>query len=198
MSTDSTRLLVLGAVRQEQPASGYAIMRELTGWGVQDWASVNPGSIYGALRTLDAEGLVALATHDVITTGRSHKTSAKYSLTANGESAFNQLLRAALRNTDRYHPAPFMTALCFLVDLPRHEVIGALKQRMAGLHQQLQSSAADEKATTDDPEKPPHSIEFVRLAAARLEGELTYVQSLVDRLTTGSYNFEHSPRSPHS
>lgn len=58
MSIDPTRLLVLGATRQEQPATGYAIMRELIGWGVQDWASVNPGSIYGALRGLDKEGLI--------------------------------------------------------------------------------------------------------------------------------------------
>src|ERR1051325_7042474 len=59
MGVDPTRLLVLGATRLQQPATGYAIMRLLSGWGVQDWASVHPGSVYGALRSLVKDGLAA-------------------------------------------------------------------------------------------------------------------------------------------
>ena len=46
-----TRLLVLGAVRIFQPAHGYLVRRELLSWRVEEWANVQPGSIYHALRS---------------------------------------------------------------------------------------------------------------------------------------------------
>ena len=189
MSIDPTRLLVLGAVRQEQPASGYAIMRELTGWGVQDWASVNPGSIYGALRALEKDGLVTLDTGSTPKDARAHKTSAKYALTAAGDTAFTALLHTALREVDPYRPAPFMAALCFLVDLPRDTVADALRRRATNLTEQRRRFDDEESHVASDPEKPLHSAEFVRLAANRIDGELAYTQELLQRVTSGSYTF---------
>jgi DNA-binding PadR family transcriptional regulator len=66
----------------------------LTSWGVQDWASVNPGSIYGALRALVEDGLLVQDTEQSSTADRSHKNSSKFRLTSEGESAFTALLRA--------------------------------------------------------------------------------------------------------
>ena len=54
----STRLLVLGAVRIFQPAHGYLVRRELLSWDVENWAAINPGSIYNMLRTLTRDGLL--------------------------------------------------------------------------------------------------------------------------------------------
>jgi DNA-binding PadR family transcriptional regulator len=193
MSIDPTRLLVLGAVRQEQPASGYAIMRELTGWGVQDWASINPGSIYGALRALDKERLIALDTDSAPKAARTHKTSSKYALTAEGQAVFAGMLRTALHEVEPYRPAPLMAALCFLVDLPRDDAIDAIRKRIAGLEHQRRQFDADERRKPHEADKPEHSIEFVRLAASRLGGELAYVRSLLDRLESGSYTFSKTP-----
>ncbi|MEU4237601.1 PadR family transcriptional regulator [Actinoplanes sp. NPDC026619] len=189
MSVDPTRLLVLGATRQEQPATGYAIMRELTSWGVQDWASVNPGSIYGALRALVKDGLVVEGAEPAAKSGRAHKDSIKFRLTEEGESAFTNLLRGALWEVDPYRTAPFMAALCFLVDLGRDEVIAAVGERTARLESQLRQFQFDEMQTVDSPTKPPHSVEFVKLAAARLQGELTFTRELLERIRTGSYVF---------
>ena len=50
----ATRLLVLGAVRIFQPAHGYLVRRELLSWDVENWAAINPGSIYNMLRTADS------------------------------------------------------------------------------------------------------------------------------------------------
>ena len=52
----ATRLLVLGAVRIFQPAHGYLVRRELLSWDVENWAAINPGSIYNMLRTLTRAG----------------------------------------------------------------------------------------------------------------------------------------------
>jgi DNA-binding PadR family transcriptional regulator len=53
-----TRLLVLGAVRIFQPAHGYLVRRELISWHAQEWANLNPGSVYNALRSLTRDGLL--------------------------------------------------------------------------------------------------------------------------------------------
>jgi DNA-binding PadR family transcriptional regulator len=195
MSVDPTRLLVLGATRQEEPASGYAIMRELTGWGVQDWASVNPGSIYGALRALVKDGFVVEAAAGAENTppggkrGRTHKDSVKFGLSDEGQAAFTELLRSALWEVDPYKAAPFMAALCFLVELSRAEVTAAVEERINRLESQLRQFEFDEKETLASAKRPPHSVEFVQLAAARLQGELDFTRALLNRIRTGSYTF---------
>ena len=45
-----TRLVVLGAVRQFEPVHGYFLRRELMTWHVDEWANIQPGSIYNALK----------------------------------------------------------------------------------------------------------------------------------------------------
>ncbi len=57
MST--TRLVVLGAVKQFQPVHGYFLRRELMTWHVDEWAHIQPGSIYNALRALEVDGYIA-------------------------------------------------------------------------------------------------------------------------------------------
>lgn len=192
MSVDPTRLLVLGVTRQEQPATGYAIMRELSGWGVADWASVNPGSIYGAVRALVKDGLVVedpdpAATHGNI---RVRKGSTKYRLTDHGESAFTDMLRRALSEVSTYRATTFMAALCFLVDLPRDVAATAIEQRNAHLESALrQLGLEEEQKFVKSPASPPHAVEFVRLAAGRLHGELAFTRSLLERIEAGSYDF---------
>jgi DNA-binding PadR family transcriptional regulator len=194
MTIDATRLLVLGATRQEQPATGYAIMRELTGWGVQDWASVNPGSIYGALRALVKDGLVVEDADPASSASRAtgkaaYKNSTKYRVTAEGEVAFTALLRSALWEVSTYRTAPFSAALCFLTDLSRDEVAAAVEERTTRLESHLRQLAFDETQTLLDATKPAHSVEFVKLAGGRLDGELTFTRALLERIRNGSYVF---------
>src|SRR3954462_485143 len=51
----ATRLLVLGAIRIMQPVHGYEVRRELVSWRLEETTNVRPGSIYGAMRTLEKE-----------------------------------------------------------------------------------------------------------------------------------------------
>jgi DNA-binding PadR family transcriptional regulator len=189
MSVDATRLLVLGATRQEQPATGYAIMRELTSWGVQEWASVNPGSIYGALRALVKDAFLVEDTDPASTTGRSHKTSTKFRVTPAGEVAFIDLLRSALREVDTYRVAPFQAALCFFVELPRKEVAGAIDERVIELERRLAELKKEEALIPASETKPMHSVEFTKLATARLDGELSFTRTLIRGIRTGTYTF---------
>ena len=52
MAATETRLLLLGTVMIFEPVNGYQLRRELLSWQVEEWAHVNPGSIYSGLATL--------------------------------------------------------------------------------------------------------------------------------------------------
>src|SRR6185437_12722159 len=91
-TVSATRLLVLGAVRIFQPAHGYLVRRELLSWDVENWAAINPGSIYNMLRTLTRDGL--LEEVDTADVGKGPARVA-YRLTADGETAFLGLLTSA-------------------------------------------------------------------------------------------------------
>ena len=57
MAVRETRMLLLGAVAMFEPVNGYQIRRELVSWQVDQWAHVNPGSIYHGLVRPDGRGL---------------------------------------------------------------------------------------------------------------------------------------------
>jgi DNA-binding PadR family transcriptional regulator len=189
MST--TRLLVLGAVRIFQPAHGYFIRRELLSWQADEWAKLNPGSIYNALRTLTREGyLVEKAAREGRGGGQSRT---EYSLTPDGESHFLGLLRNALWHADIYETSTLLGALSFMRFLTRDEVIDAIDSRIAELRNHIRSYEhvirdAAVKRTT-----PPDTAELIGVSVERMRGELTWAEQLGKRLRDGHYRFTPEP-----
>jgi DNA-binding PadR family transcriptional regulator len=185
MST--TRLVVLGAVRIFQPVHGYYVRRELMTWRVDEWANINPGSIYNALRALTREGFLEEVDTGG-TGGRPGRTT--YQLTADGESELMTLLRAALWNVEAFDPQPIMAILSFMWALPRQEVIEGFEHRIAEIDRRLVETEDDERevpaaATTS----PTFGREMARLTAGRLMAEQEWSRLLVKRLRNGEYVF---------
>jgi DNA-binding PadR family transcriptional regulator len=188
MST--TRLVVLGAVRAFQPVHGYFLRRELRNWQVHEWANINPGSIYNALRALTREGfLEEVDTGDTGSTGgRPGRTT--YQLTAAGETEFLALLRAALRNVETFDPQPIMATLCFVSALSRQEVVDGLEHRIAEIDRRLAEADDDERALTPPrTSQPVLGREMRELATAWLLAEQEWTRVLVKRLQNGEYVF---------
>lgn len=128
--SSTTRLLVLGVVKLFQPVHGYEVRRELLSWRAQEWASVQPGSIYNALKTLTRDGLLEIASTDQVG-GRPERTT--YRLTPAGNEEFRTLLREEWW-TVRPPIDPLMAAVSFLGEIPRAEAIAALEHRAAQVH----------------------------------------------------------------
>jgi DNA-binding PadR family transcriptional regulator len=180
--SSTTRLLVLGVVKLFQPVHGYEVRRELLSWRAQEWASVQPGSIYNALKTLTRDGLLEIASTDQVG-GRPERTT--YRLTQAGAEEFRTLLREEWW-TVRPPIDPLMAAVSFLGEIPRVEAIAALEHRAAQIHgviRHLQFAIDGQDGT----ESPLHVREMLRLMTARVAAELAWSEQLLERLRRGEY-----------
>jgi DNA-binding PadR family transcriptional regulator len=176
----STRLLILGVVRWFQPVHGYDVRRELLSWHADEWANVQPGSIYHALKKLAEEGLLReVATEQV--GARPARTS--YEITAKGEEEFQNLLN---RGWWDYQPAldPFAVALAFLPAMPRHLSTAALRHRAQQLRL-LTESLRLRKVAELDMEYGEHVADFMELGIAKAEIEADWCDRTADRLEKG-------------
>lgn len=180
----ATRLLVLGVVRIFQPVHGYLVRRELLSWRAEEWARVNPGSIYNALRHLAKDGFVEEAGVEV-QGARPARTT--YQLTIDGEAEYFSLLRHALWSVDHADATLLPVGLSFCLSLGREEVIEAMGARV----KQLEAATAQlehevrhlEQART----MPAHVAENFRLGIARSQAEVEFATGFAARLRTGYY-----------
>lgn len=187
MST--TRLLLLGVVRIFQPAYGYQLRRELLTWNVQDWANINPGSIYTGLRTLAKHGYLQEIEQD----GAHRPGRTSYKLTADGETEYFSLLRGMLWTVDGFHPDKMQATISFLWSLRRDEVIAALEARISQLETLLKSEPFAERQISEDPATPNHVVEMLRITSARDRGELQWTHEFLARVHAGAYAFAGEP-----
>ena len=186
--SSTTRLLVLGVVKLFQPVHGYEVRRELISWRAQEWASVQPGSIYNALKTLTRDGLLEVASTDQVG-GRPERTT--YRLTSAGQEEFHTLLREEWWAV-RPPIDPLMAAVSFLNEVSRAEAIEALKHRAAQVHGMVRAvEFAIENH--DGRESPYHVREMMRLMNARVSAELDWSRQFVERLRRGEYATADDP-----
>jgi DNA-binding PadR family transcriptional regulator len=186
--SSTTRLLVLGVVKLFQPVHGYEVRRELLSWRAQEWASVQPGSIYNALKTLTRDGLLEIASTDQVG-GRPERTT--YRLTQAGNEEFRTLLREEWW-TVRPPIDPLMAAASFLSEIPRAEAIAALEHRAAQVHGMVRhlQFGIDGHDGTDS---PLHVREMLRLMTARIAAELAWSEQFLERLRRGEYTTADEP-----
>jgi DNA-binding PadR family transcriptional regulator len=191
----ATRLLLLGTVRIFQPVHGYFVRRELLSWHADDWAHINPGSVYNGLRSLARDGFVEEVGTEA-EGGRPARTT--YRLTGDGESEFKTLVRGMLWNVSIHEPADLMAAWSFAWALTRDEVISALEHRLEQIAASAQASGFAIEGIERADTTPDTVAEHFRLTQARLDGEANWARGLIERLRAGAYWFEGEPGRPWS
>jgi DNA-binding PadR family transcriptional regulator len=120
--------------------SGYEVQRILQLSRTDQWAGILSGSIYHALKKLEAEGMVILSA----TEQSGNRTRAIYAITPTGEAEYRALLRDAWRSPSPHFPSGLYAALGFAGDLPREEVLALLDTHIAALEDQLTAWNAGE------------------------------------------------------
>lgn len=175
-----TRVLVLG-VLLKQPMHGYEVRRELESWNAEQWANIAYGSIYFSLAKMAEEHLVEVVSTD----DRGNRPARTvYGITPHGRQEFERQLRELWWE---YRPAidPFRVALSFMNCLPSDEVLAALRHRASGLHSALEAFPYAIEGRLRNPSEPRHLAEVLRLAAAHIKTQLSWVEEAIGKVERG-------------
>lgn len=184
MST--TRLMVLGAVNQFEPVHGYFLRRELMTWHVDEWANIQPGSIYNALRSLKRDGYVEEAGTE--SAGKRPERTT-YRLTPEGKVEFLRLLRDRLWTVEAFDSESGMAMLSFMYVLSRQEVTAAIEHRINEIDAKAMSNTYNAKDVEHSSTTPLYVRELFDLSTARLRGEQQWARELLAKLKAGEYVF---------
>lgn len=188
MAATQTRLLVLGAVALFEPVNGYQIRRELLSWDVEQWAHINPGSIYSALSTLTRQG--HLVRHDLTDSGR---RVAVYTLSPAGRSELDRLFGESIESVDPYDSIGLQTALSMSVLVPRPVVLGHLEKRLAALASRRDQMAAESERAAAEATMPPHVVALVDLWSRLAATQHEWLTETVERVRSGDFAYAGEP-----
>jgi hypothetical protein len=168
MAATETRLLLLGTVMLFEPVNGYQLRRELLSWQVEDWAHVNPGSIYSGLSTLARQG----------------------NLERSGRREFERLWRAAVESVDLLSPLPFHTALALMPLMARADVVQGLRSRLARIDVRIREQLAQESQLET---VPPHVRAMADLWMGLGSTEREWLVDLLGRVAAGAFELRGEP-----
>lgn len=126
---------MLGELARRGPMHGHQIRRAAQIDHLDLWTDVKPGSLYGALQRMDAEGLVRQVRTEQ--EGRRPPRTV-YEITEEGRHEL-ELLRAATLREARLIPDPIDLALGHVHGMSEDTARAALEVRQASLTHQLQS-----------------------------------------------------------
>lgn len=181
-----TRLVVLGAVRQFEPVHGYFLRRELMTWHVDEWANIQPGSIYNALKSLKQDGYIQ--ENGTEAAGKRPERTI-YQTTPLGVVELMRLLRQTLWTVETFDTKPVMALTSFMFLLSRAEVVAALKVRIAEIDAKVASNGFDIGDVARSTTTPAYVREIFELSSLRLRAEQEWARGLYDRILAGAYTF---------
>jgi DNA-binding PadR family transcriptional regulator len=171
----TVRLLVLGVVRRQGEAHGYAVHRELMSWRVDTWTAVKPPSIYHAVKQLDKEGkLSATGLRD----SQSGPARVAYRITAAGEAEFSSLLEAALTSPEIEE---FGAGIAFMHCLTRARVQELLEERLRTTRA-IDAELDAMKGQWPDPTAPPHAQHLLDLWRGVFSSQSAWTAQMLSRL----------------
>jgi DNA-binding PadR family transcriptional regulator len=172
-------LLILGVLRFKQPAHGYSIRRELETWRAEQWANIAYGSIYHALGKMAEEGLI-----EAVDTEQAGKRPARttYRITSDGEEEFQRLLREYWWELKPLID-PFQVALTFMNELPRDELLAAMRHRQTRVQAFLAGFSFAIKSWNEY--VPRHIEENLRLISARYAAEVPWAEEMIGKVERG-------------
>ncbi|MGP4046379.1 PadR family transcriptional regulator [Streptomyces sp. 2A115] len=172
----STRLFVLGTLAKGRPMHGHQIRRMAQLDRTELWTDIKPGSLYGVLHRMEAEGIIT-AVRSEQEGNRPERTV--YAITDEGRTELRFLREKVLRDT-KLRPDPIDLALQNAQDMSAEELRAILEDRRAAVAGQLESWRHLQSAAA------PHiaGLEriIIRHTETRLRAELDWHDELLERL----------------
>jgi DNA-binding PadR family transcriptional regulator len=171
-----TKLFVLGALARHGPMYGHQIRRDARIDRTELWSDVKPGSLYLALHTLEAEGLI-----EPVRTEQEGNRPARtvYAITAEGRRELRVLRAEALREV-ALRPDPVDLALAVSDDLDEDTLREFVSSRREVLSSRLASLAHERRQRWPDQTATDDLI--MDHLIARLETEVRWHETVLDRV----------------
>jgi DNA-binding PadR family transcriptional regulator len=129
-------LFILGSLVERGPMHGHAIRMLAEEEHIDQWADFGAGAIYGAIKRLAADGLIAELR---VEREGNYPERQVYDVTAEGRQNLDELRRHEL-DTIVYRPDPVDLALARLDPDALDELEGTVRTRLAELRSRLQES----------------------------------------------------------
>ncbi|MGN6795440.1 MAG: PadR family transcriptional regulator [Streptosporangiaceae bacterium] len=171
-----TRLFVLGALAKHGPMYGHQLRRDARLDRADMWSDVRPGSLYGALHRLAAEGLI-----EPVRTEQAGNLPARtvYAITDEGQRELRVLRAEALAEVG-LRPDPVDLALAMSGDLDEDTLRGYVQDRIGTLAAEAASFAHHrDRVWPDQTVADDLVVEHARL---RIEAELAWHRLVLDRI----------------
>jgi DNA-binding PadR family transcriptional regulator len=171
-----TRLFVLGALAKRGPMYGHQLRRDARVDRADLWSDVRPGSLYGALHRLEAEGLI-----EPVRTEQDGHFPARtvYAITAEGDRELRTLRAEALREVG-LRPDPVDLALAMSSDLDEDTLRGYLDDRIRILA--ARSAEFDHHRDRAWPDQTVADDLVVKHARLRIAAELAWHELVLDQV----------------
>jgi DNA-binding PadR family transcriptional regulator len=174
MSSQITRLMVLGVIAYRQPISGYGIQKTLDEWAVARWTTIAPASIYQQLRTLTSRGFIEAV-------NGSGGRAAAVECTSAGQAELRALLLALLNEHD-FQPLSLIPLLHFTPSLSIEELERGLSARIAAIDAAL--GKEEELVARSAALGRSHVAEIFRLTWHGLRADRAWCEEFRQRLVS--------------
>ena len=171
-----TRLFILGALAKHGPMYGHQLRRDARLDRTELWSEVRPGSLYGALHRLAAEGLI-----EPLRTEQDGQLPARtvYGITEEGHRELRVLRAEALQEV-RLQPDPVDLALAMSSDLDPDILRGYLDDRVRALS--ARAAQFDHQRDRLWPGQTVADDLVVEHARRRIQAELDWHQLVLDQI----------------
>lgn len=171
-----TRLFILGALAKHGPMYGHQLRRDARIDRTEMWSEVQPGSLYGALHRLAAEGLI-----EPLRTEQDGQLPARtvYGITSEGRRELRALRSEALQEI-KLHPDPVDLALAMAADVAEDTLRGYVEDRVRALS--ARASQLEHQRDRAWPDQTVADDLVIEHALMRVRAELEWHQLVTDRL----------------
>jgi DNA-binding PadR family transcriptional regulator len=170
------RLFILGTLAASGPLHGHQIRQHAQTDRTELWADVQPGSLYGALKRLAAEGLI----HEVRTERQGNRPERTvYEITLEGHRSLSALHDEALNRIISPND-PFDLALALSRDLPEQNLEGVVTDRLTALR--AQESVLRHRAERADPYVNEAERMIMQHVLERVAAEIRWHEELLARM----------------
>ena len=172
----SIRLFVLGTFAERGPLHGHALRLIADEEHIDEWADVTPGAIYGAIKRLALEGLIAPVR---VEREGNYPERQVYEITGEGRDALRDIRAAALVDIV-YRPDPFDLAMARLGTENLDSLEETLQARLAELRARLDADQIQSERIAQYLTLTEQHV--VRHDRHRLLGEISWHEELLAAL----------------